>query len=78
MLRTFLIYLVKGYQLFFSPWLGNSCRFEPSCSHYALDALQKHGALYGAVLTIWRLLRCHPLCKGGYDPVPEKILGEKK
>lgn len=77
MVRTFLIYLVKGYRLFFSSWLGNSCRFEPSCSQYALDALDKHGAMYGTLLIIWRLLRCQPWCKGGHDPVPEKLWNRK-
>jgi len=46
------------------------CRFEPSCSRYALDALERHGALKGALLAVWRVLRCNPLSKGGYDPVP--------
>lgn len=77
MVRTFLVYLVKGYRLFFSSWLGNSCRFEPSCSQYALDALDKHGAMYGTLLIIWRLLRCQPWCKGGHDPVPEKLWNGK-
>jgi len=77
MMRAFLIYLVKGYRFFFSSWLGNHCRFEPSCSQYALDALDRHGALYGSLLIIWRLLRCQPWCKGGYDPVPEKSWGKR-
>ena len=69
--RAILMTLVRGYRLFFSPWVGQSCRFEPSCSRYALEALEKHGALGGAALTTWRLLRCHPLCAGGHDPVPD-------
>ena len=69
--RAALMLLVRGYRLFFSPWVGRSCRFEPTCSRYALEALEKHGALGGTALTTWRLLRCHPLCAGGHDPVPD-------
>jgi putative membrane protein insertion efficiency factor len=69
--RVILLTLVRGYRLFFSPWVGRSCRFEPTCSRYALEALERHGALGGTVLTTWRLLRCHPLCAGGHDPVPD-------
>jgi uncharacterized protein len=61
---------VRGYRFWLKPWVGNSCRFEPSCSSYALQALQQHGALRGAALTGWRLLRCQPWCEGGCDPVP--------
>jgi len=69
--RAALMMLVRGYRLFFSPWVGRACRFEPSCSRYALEALEKHGALGGTALTAGRLLRCHPLCAGGHDPVPD-------
>ncbi|GEM_PF-278026 len=62
--------LVHGYRLFFKAWLGSACRFEPSCSAYALQALQQHGAAKGAMLSAGRLLRCHPYCAGGSDPVP--------
>lgn len=62
--------LVRGYRLLLSPWLGNACRFEPSCSHYALKALEQHGAVAGTALTVYRLVRCQPWCKGGHDPVP--------
>ena len=65
-----LIGLVRFYRLFFKAWLGSACRFEPTCSQYALDALQRHGALVGSALTAGRLLRCHPWCDGGHDPVP--------
>ncbi len=65
-----LVLLVKGYRLLLSPWLGSSCRFEPTCSAYSLQALQQHGALKGSYLTVHRLARCHPWCHGGYDPVP--------
>jgi uncharacterized protein len=64
--------LVRGYQLALSPWIGNRCRYLPSCSEYALDALREHGALRGSWLTIRRLGRCHPWGRSGYDPVPEQ------
>ncbi|MED5620901.1 membrane protein insertion efficiency factor YidD [Ideonella sp. BN130291] len=65
-----LIALVRFYRFFLSPWLGSSCRFEPTCSAYALQALQRHGAGAGGALTLRRLARCHPWCAGGHDPVP--------
>ncbi|HLQ26744.1 MAG TPA: membrane protein insertion efficiency factor YidD [Acidiferrobacterales bacterium] len=65
-----LILLLRGYRYWLSPWLGQHCRFYPSCSCYALDAIAAHGARKGMVLTCARLLRCHPWCAGGYDPVP--------
>jgi uncharacterized protein len=65
-----LIALVRFYRFFLSPWLGSSCRFEPTCSAYALQALQRHGAATGGALTLHRLARCHPWCAGGHDPVP--------
>ena len=71
MIQTLLIGLVKGYRLLLSPWLGSSCRFEPTCSRYALGALESHGAAAGTYLTIARLARCHPWCDGGLDPVPQ-------
>ena len=70
MMVRLLILLVKGYRLFLSPALGSSCRFEPTCSAYALQALQTHGAGKGAYLTLRRIGRCHPWCDGGLDPVP--------
>ena len=68
--RRGLIGLVKAYRLLLSPWLGNSCRFEPTCSVYAIGALERHGALSGSYLTIKRLGRCGPWCEGGHDPLP--------
>jgi putative membrane protein insertion efficiency factor len=65
-----LIGAVRFYRLMLSPWLGSSCRFEPTCSAYALSALESHGATMGAYLSARRLLRCHPWCDGGCDPVP--------
>lgn len=70
MIRGLLVGLVKGYRLLLSPWLGSACRFEPTCSAYALQALQQHGAAAGTYLTVARLARCHPWCDGGHDPVP--------
>lgn len=61
---------VHGYRLFFKAWLGNACRFEPTCSAYALLALERHGAWRGSLLAGHRLLRCHPWCDGGHNPVP--------
>lgn len=70
--RRLLIALVRAYRLLLSPWLGSSCRFEPTCSAYSLQALQRHGAVAGACLTIHRLSRCHPFCLGGHDAVPHE------
>lgn len=64
--------LIRGYQKNISPSLPRSCRFTPTCSEYAIEALEKRGILVGGALAAYRLLRCQPLCKGGYDPVPEK------
>lgn len=69
--RRLLAGLVRAYQLLFSPWLGNVCRYYPSCSHYALEALNRHGALGGTAWAAWRVLRCNPWSLGGVDPVPE-------
>ena len=65
------ISLIRAYQLIISPLLGPSCRYYPSCSQYALEAVIKHGVFKGSYLAVYRVLRCHPGCKGGYDPVPE-------
>jgi putative membrane protein insertion efficiency factor len=69
--RDLLIGLVRAYRFALSPWLGSACRFEPTCSRYALEALARHGALAGGALTAGRLLRCQPWCAGGCDAVPE-------
>jgi putative membrane protein insertion efficiency factor len=68
-----LIALVRLYQVTLSPLLGNSCRFEPSCSAYFIEAVQHHGAWTGSGLGLCRLLKCHPFHAGGYDPVPEGL-----
>ena len=61
---------VFGYRLLLSPWIGNGCRYQPTCSVYALEALERHGALKGGALMVGRLCRCHPWGAAGYDPVP--------
>ncbi len=68
--RTVVRGLIRGYQLIVSPWFGDCCRFYPSCSAYAHDAVGRHGAVKGSLLAVGRVCRCHPLNAGGYDPVP--------
>ena len=70
-MRAILIALIRVYQLFFSPQLGNHCRFYPSCSQYAREAVERYGVIRGVWLAIRRVLRCHPWHPGGFDPVPE-------
>ena len=72
-MRPILRALVRAYQITVSPLLGPRCRFYPTCSHYALEALEMHGAISGSWLTLKRVGRCHPFCEGGYDPVPPRI-----
>jgi putative membrane protein insertion efficiency factor len=66
-----LVWLVKAYQVTLRPWMGGQCRFRPTCSEYAIEALRTHGGVVGSWLTVRRLGRCHPLGGGGFDPVPE-------
>ena len=73
MVRALLIGLVRVYRYLLSPWIGQHCRFHPSCSTYALEALERHGAWRGAWLTLARLGRCHPFHPGGEDPVPPRV-----
>jgi putative membrane protein insertion efficiency factor len=70
-LKRGLIGLVKGYQLLISPFLGNNCRYYPSCSAYTIEAMEKHGPFKGIWLGLKRVGRCHPFHEGGVDPVPE-------
>ena len=70
------IFLVRVYQTLISPWTPATCRYEPTCSHYTVEALQKHGLFYGGKLAVKRIFSCHPWGGSGYDPVPEK--GVKK
>jgi len=64
------ILLIQGYRLLLGSWFGGACRFEPSCSHYAIDALRTHGLFRGSWLAARRIARCHPLAQPGFDPVP--------
>lgn len=70
MLARMMILLVRLYQGTLSPLVGRQCRFQPTCSHYFIEAVEVHGAVRGGAMGLWRLLRCNPLCKGGHDPVP--------
>ena len=72
MMQRLLMGLVRAYRLLLSPSIGSACRFEPTCSVYSLQALEKHGAGWGSYLTLARLVRCHPWCAGGHDPIPEQ------
>ena len=71
-MKKILIALIRFYQRFISPRLPSMCRYYPTCSHYAVEAIEVHGALKGSFLALLRLLRCNQLFKGGYDPVPPK------
>ncbi|MDZ7829962.1 MAG: membrane protein insertion efficiency factor YidD [Halofilum sp. (in: g-proteobacteria)] len=71
-MKALLIGLIRLYQYTLSPFLGQHCRFHPTCSAYAEEALRTHGALRGSWLAIRRILRCNPFCEGGHDPVPSK------
>lgn len=73
-----LIGLIRIYQWLISPLLGPRCRFTPTCSCYGVEALKMHGAIKGSWLTVKRILKCHPLNEGGYDPVPPKINNKKE
>ena len=62
--------LLRGYKRFVSPWLPQACRFEPTCCEYMIQAIEKNGVIKGLFVGFRRLLRCHPFCEGGFDPVP--------
>ena len=70
LVSRFLIAFVKGYRLVISPMLGANCRYIPTCSSYAIEAISIHGPLKGTAMSAWRIVRCNPFSKGGYDPVP--------
>ncbi|TVS12493.1 MAG: membrane protein insertion efficiency factor YidD [Wenzhouxiangella sp.] len=69
-MQTLLLALIRAYRYLLSPWIGGHCRFTPTCSVYAMQAIEMYGAGRGSWLAVRRLLRCHPLCHGGHDPVP--------
>ncbi len=71
-MKKIIISAIKGYKKAISPYIVRSCRFSPTCSEYAAEAFEKYGVLRGATLSAWRILRCNPFSKGGYDPVPRK------
>ena len=71
MIRSVLCALIRGYQIVISPWLAPRCRYQPTCSQYAIEAIRLHGAVRGSWLAAKRLGRCHPFRAGGYDPVPK-------
>jgi hypothetical protein len=72
-----LVWLITGvlriWHYAFAPWFGVRCRFEPSCSEYSVEAFKRFGVIKGSILTLYRVVRCHPLCEGGSDPVPERF-----
>ncbi|MDE3060982.1 MAG: membrane protein insertion efficiency factor YidD [Pseudomonadota bacterium] len=70
-LRLLAAFAIRCYQLFVSPWLGTCCRYQPSCSHYAEEAISRHGLISGGWMTVKRLLRCRPFGGSGYDPVKD-------
>jgi uncharacterized protein len=69
-MRSLMVGLIKLYQWCLSPFIGSNCRFYPTCSHYAVEAIHKYGAIKGTYLAVLRIGRCHPWCEGGHDPVP--------
>ncbi len=71
-MKKLVLALLRGYKKYISPSLGNNCRFLPTCSEYAMEAVERHGIVKGGLLSIWRILRCNPFGRRGYDPVPEK------
>lgn len=73
-MQKILIAPIRIYQYLLSPWFGRQCRFTPSCSHYTIEAIERHGAMKGLQLSFKRLMRCHPWHVGGYDPVPETTI----
>lgn len=72
-MKAILLALLRAYRFLLSPWLGNSCRFWPTCSMYAMEAIETHGATRGSWMMLTRLARCHPYSRGGVDPVPSQF-----
>lgn len=69
-MKKFFICIIKFYKRYISPYKGTKCPYYPSCSDYGMEAIEKHGVLKGGLLALWRIIRCNPFSKGGYDPVP--------
>lgn len=76
-LRELFVLPIRAYRRFISPHTAPKCKFYPTCSAYALEAIRRHGLIYGGALAVWRVLRCHPWSKGGIDYVPEKKFRQK-
>ena len=78
-MKTLFCALIRFYQRFLSPLKGRpTCRFRPTCSSYAIGVISEWGVIVGSVLTVWRLLRCNPFCRGGFDPVPRRVVRPEK
>ena len=77
-MKKLLIAAIKFYQKYISPMKSTKCPYFPTCSQYGVDAISKHGAIKGGILTVWRIMRCNPFSKGGVDPVPEEFYIFKK
>ena len=77
-MKRILLACIRFYRKHISPNTRPSCRFMPTCSAYAVEAIQRYGAIVGVGLAVWRILRCNPFCHGGYDPVPEDLFRRKK
>jgi len=76
-MKRALLWMIRFYRSKLSARMGyGSCKYIPTCSEYGMIAIEKHGAFFGLILTVWRILRCNPFSKGGYDPVPEKLFGK--
>ncbi len=77
-MKTLALWTLRGYKRWLSPMLPPSCRYVPTCSEYAMEAVERFGVLRGALMAVWRVLRCHPFVKGGYDPVCDPLRHEHR
>ncbi|MDD3932102.1 MAG: membrane protein insertion efficiency factor YidD [Ruminococcaceae bacterium] len=69
-MKRIMVRMIRGYQRYVSPRLGAQCKYLPTCSQYAIEAIERYGSLKGGLMAVWRILRCNPFSRGGYDPVP--------